>query len=179
MSIPQNSQYAVLGSRGSKRILVHYLPSSVFFPIEFEQPIITINHSNEYILAASISKLFIWNNSSKECFQTIEVEDICFIRLLDQANSFLTVSKSGIISLWDYVDYSHSFEKVLEYMTENEVVCVHAQKFDQKDELLRIFCGFKNGSVRQIDLSCQGFHESERLCFKGSDWVSSICAAFT
>lgn len=178
MSIPRNSQYAVLGSKCSNRIYIHYIPSKVLFPIELDQPINAIDHSDMYILAAGTSKLFIWDNSTKRRFQTIPIINICFLRFIN-ASSFLAVSKSGVIALWTYLERSHSFEMIIEFELEEEVICAHVEELESNDYTYRIFCGFKNGSVRQIDLSRHGFNEYQKLETHASDWVSSICPVVT
>lgn len=174
VSITRNSKYAVLGSKCSNRILIHYMPSKVLFPIELDQPINAIDHSDMYILAAGTTNLFIWDNSAKRRFQTIPVVNICFVRFIN-GSSFLTVSKSGVVAMWKYEERTHSFKKIIELELEEEVICAHVEELESKDYTFRIFCGFKNGSVRQIDLSRHGFNELEKLEAQASDWVSSIC----
>ncbi len=164
----------MLGSKGSTRINVHYIPSKVLFPIELDQPINALDHSDKYILAAGTSKLFIWDNSVKNRFQTIPIMNVCFVRFIN-VSSFLTISKSGTIILWS-IEKSKSFEKIIELELEEEVVCAQVEIIKNKEYTHRVFCGFKNGSVRQIDLSSCGCSESEKMEAQGSDWVSSICS---
>lgn len=164
----------MLGSKGSTRIHVHYIPSKVFFPIELDQPINAIDHSDTYILAAGTSKLFIWDNSVKKRFQTIPIMNICFVRFIDES-SFVTISKSGTIAWWS-IGKSKSFVKIIEFELEEEVICAQVEPIKSKGHTHRVFCGFKNGSVRQVDLSRDGFREDEKMEAQGSDWVSSICS---
>jgi hypothetical protein len=164
-----------MGSKGSNRIQVHYIPSKVFFPIELDQPINAIDHSNKFILAAGTTKLFIWDNSAKKNFQIIPINDTYFVRFISESNSFLTISKSGFLTLWSFIGQSQSFEKIAEYDVNDEVKCLHVESMEFIDNTFRIFCGFKNGIVRHIILSRHGFKEGQILDAQGSDWVSSIC----
>ena len=172
ISLKRDNDFIIVGARGCRALSIHHIPSLLCHSIALDQPVVTVDHSNEYLLAAGPSRLSVYTMVNRRLIEQHPILDLIHVAILDRT-IFVTVSGMGLIGLWALPTTDTRATLVNQYETEPGLVTCTVSKYSANKAT--ILCGFKNGVVRHIILNKGSFHERARLHVPGSDWVSSIC----
>lgn len=156
----------MFSTRHSNSIILQPLTGSLKLEIQLGDCVKSVTHSNDWIVAATESRLRIYSAVSMMELETIPCSDIRYMSILE--SRILTISGLGLIVAWD-LKRSNGILCTGE-IPPGVVCCCTAQIEDS----IRIYCGFKKGIVRIYKWKEECIIELGDMSTGSDEWISCL-----